>query len=85
MDMLLNYSFAEAEQAIMLLHDYNLKSIGIRNYGTSGASLMKELAYKIIKEVPILCYVNREMAFRLFRSTLEKKSSGIHIKKYATH
>ena len=34
MDMLLNYSFAEAEQAIMLLHDYNLKSIGIKNYGT---------------------------------------------------
>jgi DNA polymerase-3 subunit delta len=49
MDMLLNYSFGEAEQAIMLLHDYNLKSIGIKNYGTSGASLMKELAYKIIK------------------------------------
>ena len=49
MDMLMNYSFAEAEQAILLLHDYNLKSVGIRNYGTSGGSLMKELAYKIIK------------------------------------
>ena len=49
MDMLMNYSFAEAEQAIMLLHDYNLKSIGIRNHGTPGGSLMKELAYKIIK------------------------------------
>jgi len=49
MDMLMNYSFAEAEQAIMLLHDYNLKSIGINNHGTSGGSLMKELAYKIIK------------------------------------
>ncbi len=49
MDMLLNYSFAEAEQVIMLLHDYNLKSIGIRNHGTSGPSLMKELVYKIIR------------------------------------
>ncbi len=49
MDMLMNYSFKEAEQAILLLHDYNLKSVGIRNYGTSGGSLMKELAYKIIK------------------------------------
>ncbi len=49
MDMLLNYSAAEAEEVIMLLHDYNLKSIGIKNYGTSSASLMKEMAYKIIK------------------------------------
>jgi DNA polymerase-3 subunit delta len=49
MDMLLNYSAAEAEQLIMLLHDYNLKSIGIKNYGTSPGSLMKEMAYKIIK------------------------------------
>jgi DNA polymerase-3 subunit delta len=49
MDMLLNYSFAETEQLIMLLHDYNLKSVGIKNYGTPGASLMKEMVYKIIK------------------------------------
>ncbi|MEO8765200.1 MAG: DNA polymerase III subunit delta [Ginsengibacter sp.] len=48
MDMLLNYSFTDAEQAIMLLHAYNLKSIGINNYGTTGGSLMKELVYKII-------------------------------------
>ena len=49
MDMLLNYSFAEAEQTIMLLHEYNLRSVGINNYGTTGASLMKELVYKIIR------------------------------------
>ena len=49
MDMLMNYSYAEAEQVIMLLHHYNLKSIGIKNYGTSGGSLMKEMVYKIIK------------------------------------
>ena len=47
-DMLMNYSYAEAEQVIMLLHYYNLKSIGINNYGTSGCSLMKEMVYKII-------------------------------------
>ncbi|MEP7253706.1 MAG: DNA polymerase III subunit delta [Ginsengibacter sp.] len=47
-DTLLNYSFAEIEKAILLLHDYNLKSIGINSYGVSGASLLKELAYKII-------------------------------------
>jgi DNA polymerase-3 subunit delta len=49
MDMLLNYSFAETEQLIMLLHDYNLRSVGIKNYGTPGGSLMKEMVYKIIK------------------------------------
>jgi len=48
-DTLLNYSFADAEQAIMLLHEYNLRGVGIKNSGTSGASLMKELVYKIIK------------------------------------
>ena len=47
-DTVLNYSYSETEQAILLLHDYNLKSIGINNYGASGGSLLKELAYKII-------------------------------------
>lgn len=49
MDMVMNYSFDEAEQIIMLLHHYNLKSIGIKNYGTSPGSLMKEMVFKIIK------------------------------------
>ena len=49
MDMLLNYSFSETEQLIMLLHDYNLRSVGIKNNGTPGSSLMKEMIYKIIK------------------------------------
>ena len=49
MDMLMNFSYAEAEQVIMLLHYYNLKSIGINNYGASSGSLMKEMIYKIIK------------------------------------
>ena len=47
-DMIKNYSYSETEKVILLLHDYNLKSIGINNYGTSHASLMKELTYKII-------------------------------------
>lgn len=49
MDMLMNYSYADAEQAIMLLHHYNLKSVGIGNANVSGGSLMKEMVYKIIK------------------------------------
>ncbi len=51
MDMLMNYSYKEAEQVIMLLHEYNLKSVGIKNYGTSTGSLLKEMVYKIIKGV----------------------------------
>ncbi len=47
-DMLLNYSQKETEQVIVLLHEYNLRSVGIRSHGASGGSLLKELAYKII-------------------------------------
>jgi len=47
-DMLKNYSFSDIEKVIILLHDYNLKSIGINSYNTSNASLLKELSYKII-------------------------------------
>jgi DNA polymerase-3 subunit delta len=43
-----NYSFAEVEQVIVLLHDANLKSIGIGTQGMSPESLLKELSYKII-------------------------------------
>lgn len=43
-----NYSFLEMEQVILLLHDANLKSIGIGNQGISTGSLMKELSYKIM-------------------------------------
>ena len=49
MDTIRNYSYSEAEQIIILLHHYNLKSIGINNHGTSHGSLMKELSYKIIR------------------------------------
>jgi len=43
------YTFEGIERAILLLHEYNLKSVGINNSGTKDASLLKELAYKIIK------------------------------------
>ncbi len=42
------YSFVEIEKALILLHHYNLKSIGIGKADTSDASLMRELAAKII-------------------------------------
>jgi DNA polymerase-3 subunit delta len=42
------YSFEGIERAILLMHEYNLRSIGINDSGTKDASLMKELAFKII-------------------------------------
>lgn len=47
-EAVLNYSYSGVEQALMLLHEYNLKSIGIRNQGISNSSLLKEMAVKII-------------------------------------
>ena len=42
------YSFPEVERAILLLHQYNLRSIGVSDIGTEDASLLKEMVYKII-------------------------------------
>lgn len=42
------YAFEGVERALLLLHEYNLKSIGINNSDTTDASLMKELAMKIM-------------------------------------
>ncbi|MEJ7767617.1 MAG: DNA polymerase III subunit delta [Chitinophagaceae bacterium] len=42
------YSFEGVERALLLLHEYNLKSVGINDHGTSDGSLLKELAVKII-------------------------------------
>ncbi len=42
------YAFEGIERAVLLLHEYNLKSIGINDSGTKDASLLKELAFKII-------------------------------------
>ncbi|MEZ5034467.1 MAG: DNA polymerase III subunit delta [Chitinophagaceae bacterium] len=42
------YTFEGVENALLLLHQYNLKSIGIGNVNTSSADLLKEMVVKII-------------------------------------
>ena len=48
LDTVRNYSYIEVEKAILLLHEYNLKTVGINSYNTSNGSLLKELSYKIM-------------------------------------
>ena len=48
LEVMLKYSYDGLERAILLLHDYNLKSIGINRGGATDASLLKELTVKII-------------------------------------
>jgi DNA polymerase-3 subunit delta len=43
------YAFEGIERAILILHEYNLKSVGINDNGTNEGSLMKEFTFKIIK------------------------------------
>lgn len=43
-----SYNYEGIESAILLLHAYNLKSIGVGNTGTEDGSLLKELVVKII-------------------------------------
>ncbi|HTC01190.1 MAG TPA: hypothetical protein VK705_10955, partial [Ferruginibacter sp.] len=42
------YSYSGVEQALLLLHQYNLKSVGVNDTGTSDASLLKELVVKMM-------------------------------------
>jgi DNA polymerase III subunit delta len=42
------YNYDEVERALLLLHNYNLKSIGVNNIGAEDGSLLKEMAIKII-------------------------------------
>lgn len=42
------YSYPDVEKLILLLSDYNLKSIGINSSGTADASLLKEMVVKMI-------------------------------------
>ena len=42
------YNFPQVEKAILLLHQYNLKSVGVSDIGTEDASLLKEMVFKII-------------------------------------
>jgi DNA polymerase-3 subunit delta len=41
------YKYEEVENALLLLHNYNLKSIGVNNAGTEDASLLKEMVIKM--------------------------------------
>lgn len=43
-----NYSWHEVERIIMLLHQFNLKSVGVGDAGTPGPSLMKEMVVKMM-------------------------------------
>jgi DNA polymerase-3 subunit delta len=41
------YNYEATERVLLLLHDYNLKSLGINDAGTSDASLLKEMIFKM--------------------------------------
>ncbi|HRQ51382.1 MAG TPA: DNA polymerase III subunit delta [Agriterribacter sp.] len=44
-----NYGYNGIEQALLLLHEYNLRSVGLHDTGTEDASLMKEMIWKIMQ------------------------------------
>ena len=43
-----NYGFAGVENALLLLHRYNLKSVGVGSVNVEDASLLKELVAKLV-------------------------------------
>ena len=43
-----NYSFEEIEHALLLMHHYNLRSVGVNDIGNSDASLLKEMVVKLV-------------------------------------
>lgn len=43
-----NYGYQGIESALLLLHHYNLKSVGVNDSGTSDASLLKEMVVKMM-------------------------------------
>ncbi|MHA4807584.1 DNA polymerase III subunit delta [Flavitalea flava] len=44
-----NYDYQGVENGLLLLHAYNLRSIGVGSVGTEDASLLKELVVKIMQ------------------------------------
>lgn len=42
------YKFEGVEQTLLLLHNYNLRSVGVNDVGTSDASLLKEMVVKMM-------------------------------------
>jgi DNA polymerase-3 subunit delta len=47
-DMMKNYGYEGMERILLLLHHYNLKSIGVGDTGTPGAVLLKEMIVKMM-------------------------------------
>lgn len=45
-----NYSFDGVERALVLLHHYNLRTVGIHDADTTDASLLKEMVYKMMMQ-----------------------------------
>ena len=45
-----NYSYNGIEQALLLLHEYNLRSVGVHDVGTPDASLLKEMVVKMMMD-----------------------------------
>ncbi len=43
-----NYGAEGVENALLLLHHYNLRSVGVNDTGTSDASLLKEMVVKVM-------------------------------------
>lgn len=43
-----SYSYPEVEKVLLLLHQYNLRSVGVGDAGSEDASLLKELLVKIL-------------------------------------
>jgi DNA polymerase-3 subunit delta len=41
------FTYPDVEQALLLLHQYNLKSVGVNDSGTPSASLLKEMVVKM--------------------------------------
>jgi DNA polymerase-3 subunit delta len=48
LDTIRNYGYEGIERILLLLHYYNLKSVGVGDNGTPDASLMKEMVVKMI-------------------------------------
>ncbi|HEX7846663.1 MAG TPA: DNA polymerase III subunit delta [Chitinophagaceae bacterium] len=42
------YTYEGVERVLLLLHNYNLKSVGVNDSGTADASLLKEMVVKMI-------------------------------------
>lgn len=47
-DAMKNYGYDGVEKILLLLHHYNLRSIGVGDSGTAGPTLMKEMVVKIM-------------------------------------